>query len=180
MPDESNSPDPKSERLPFEPGRKKAAKPAKPEPEPEKKANSKPSGKSGLIEKRPTSPRKPVARPSAPTPAPIPEVVSKRMARRMAFFCGIPTTLGIATFALSYFIVTKGIYKLPNVAVVLLSMLFFGIGVIGLSYGLLSASWDEEREGGLVGFSEFKTNVSRLSGAWKEARAQQKQQRGEN
>ena len=102
------------------------------------------------------------------------------MARRMAFFCGIPTVLGIATFVVSYFIVTKGIYKLPNAAVVLVSMLFFGLGVVGLSYGLLSASWDEERVGGLLGASEFSTNLGRLTGAWKEAREQQKQKRSEN
>ncbi|MBD1855413.1 MULTISPECIES: PAM68 family protein [Leptolyngbya] len=180
MASESNTPDPQPERLPFEPGRKKAAKPAKPAPEPEKKASMKSSGKSGLIEKRPTSVKKPAARPAAPAPAPIPEVVTQRMARRMAFFCGIPTTLGIATFVVSYFIVTQGIYKLPNVAVVLVSMLFFGLGVIGLSYGVLSASWDEDRVGGLVGASEFTTNVGRLAGAWKEARARQKQPRSEN
>lgn len=179
MASDSNTPDPNSERLPFEPGRKKAAKPAKPASEPEKKATAKP-GKSGLIEKRPTSvSKKPASKPSAPAAAPIPEVVTKRMARRMAFFCGVPTTLGIATFVVSYFIVTKGIYKLPNVAVVLVSMLFFGLGVVGLSYGVLSASWDEEREGGLIGASEFSTNLGRLVGAWKEAR-QQKRQSGEN
>jgi hypothetical protein len=181
MASDSNTPDPNSERLPFEPGRKKAAKPAKSAPEPEKKApEKKPSGKSGLIEKRPTTPRKKVEKPSAPASPPIPEIVSKRMARRMAFFCGVPTTLGIATFIVSYFIVTKGIYKLPNVAVVLVSMLFFGLGVIGLSYGVLSASWDEEREGGLIGASEFQTNFGRLVGGWKEARSQQKRQSGEN
>jgi hypothetical protein len=179
MASDSNTPDPNSERLPFEPGRKKAAKPAKSASEPEKKATAKPA-KSGLIEKRPTSvSKKPASKPSAPAAAPIPEVVTKRMARRMAFFCGVPTTLGIATFVVSYFIVTKGIYKLPNVAVVLVSMLFFGLGVVGLSYGVLSASWDEEREGGLIGASEFSTNLGRLVGAWKEAR-QQKRQSGEN
>lgn len=175
----ANAPDPNPERLPFEPGRKKAKSSAKPAPEPTN-APAK-EAKPALIEKRPkSSPKK------APAPAPtrealaVPEVVSRRMARRMAFFCGVPTTLGIATFVVSYFIVTQGIYKLPNTAVILVSMLFFGLGVVGLSYGILSASWDEDRVGGIVGASEFSTNLGRLTGAWKEAREQQRQKRSQN
>lgn len=174
-----NAPDPNSERLPFEPGRKKAKSTAKPAPEPVKTPAK--EAKPAFIEKRPkTSSKKPVAKERSRESLAVPDVVSKRMARRMAFFCGVPTTLGIATFVVSYFLVTKGIYKLPNVAVVLVSMLFFGLGVVGLSYGLLSASWDEDREGGLVGANEFSTNLGRLVSAWKEARQQQKQAKGEN
>ncbi|MBW4441250.1 MAG: PAM68 family protein [Plectolyngbya sp. WJT66-NPBG17] len=174
----ANAPDPTPERLPFEPGRKKAKSSAKPAPEPTK-APAK-EAKPAFIEKRPkSSSKKPQAQPRSRESTAIPEIVSRRMARRMAFFCGIPTVLGIATFVVSYFIVSKGIYKLPNYAVVLVSMLFLGIGVVGLSYGLLSASWDEERVGGLVGASEFSTNLGRLTGAWKEAR-QQKQKGTEN
>jgi len=174
-----NAPDSNPERLPFEPGRKKAKSSAKPAPEPAK--TSAKEAKPALIEKRPkSSSKKPQAQPPTRESVAVPEIVSRRMARRMAFFCGIPTVLGISTFVVSYFIVTKGIYKLPNSAVVLVSMLFFGLGVVGLSYGLLSASWDEERVGGLVGASEFSTNLGRLTGAWKEAREQQKQKRSEN
>ena len=168
----SNAPDPSPERLPFEPGRKKA-KAAKPAPEPTKPLTK--EAKPAFIEKRPkTSSKKPAAEPRSRESNAIPEIVSKRMARRMAFFCGIPTVLGISTFVVSYFIVTKGVYSLPTSAVVLVSMLFLGLGVVGLSYGLISASWDEERVGGLVGATEFTTNIGRLATAWKEARQQQK------
>lgn len=173
-----NAPDPNSERLPFEPGRKKAKSAAKPAPEPVKPPAK--EAKPALIEKRPkSSSKKPVAPERSRESLAVPEVVSQRMARRMAFFCGVPTTLGIATFVVSYFIVTQGIYKLPNVAVVLVSMLFFGLGVVGLSYGVLSASWDEDRVGGLVGANEFSLNLGRLVSAWKEAR-QQKRTKSEN
>lgn len=100
----------------------------------------------------------------------IPEVVSKRMARRMAFFCGIPSTLGMLTFIVSYLLLVKGGIKLPNVAIVLVSMGFLGLGVLGLSYGLISASWDEERVGTRVGWEEFNINFKRLTDAWKSAR----------
>jgi hypothetical protein len=79
------------------------------------------------------------------------------------------------TFVVSYFIVTKGVFKLPNSAVLLVSLGFFGLGVIGLSYGLLSASWDEERPGSLLGFEEFSTNLGRMTDAWKAARQQKSQ-----
>lgn len=173
-------PEPKSagdaERLPFEPVRKKAAKASKPESKPAEKA---PAQKSALIEKRPTGSKSAVqarSRPTGEPMAPIPDVVSRRMARRMAFFCGIPTSLGILTFVVSYFIVTRGI-KLPNAAVVLVSMGFFGLGVLGLTYGILSACWDEERSGSLIGAEEFSTNFGRLRAAWKEARIQSHKKR---
>ncbi len=103
----------------------------------------------------------------------MPKVVGDRMARRMAFFCGIPSVFGMLTFVVSYWLVNHG-YKLPNVAVVLVSMLFFGIGVIGLSYGVISACWDEEREGTRLGWGEFKTNFGRLTAAFRESRAMSK------
>ncbi len=97
----------------------------------------------------------------------IPEEVNRRMIRRAAIFCGIPTGLGITTFFVSYILVSKHILDLPTSAVVLLSMLFLGIGVVGLSYGAISASWDEGRVGGWWGGEEFSKNFGYLSGAWK-------------
>jgi hypothetical protein len=99
----------------------------------------------------------------------IPEAVSKRMVRRMALLCGIPTVLGISTFFGSYFLVTNLGLKLPNAAVVLVSMGFFGLGVLGLSYGVLSASWDEEIPGTKLGWQEFTTNLGRMTSAWRSA-----------
>ncbi len=169
--DPQDSASDQSGRLPFEPVRKKAAKKQKPASSDAPKAKPQPSEPSVKVEKKAKSAAKPLSQKSRESTA-IPEVVSKRMARRMAVLCGVPTTLGMATFVVSYIIVTKGIFKLPNVAVILVSMGFFGLGVLGLSYGLLSASWDEERSGSLVGWSEFTTNLSRLGDAWKAARQQ--------
>ena len=100
----------------------------------------------------------------------IPDVVSKRMVRRMALLCGIPTVLGIATFIVSYFLIKNVGLDLPNYAVVLVSMGFFGIGVLGLSYGVLSASWDEDTPGTLLGLPEFSTNLGRMTSAWRQAK----------
>lgn len=97
----------------------------------------------------------------------IPDEVNRRMIRRAALFCGIPTGLGLTTFIVSYFLVSKHIVDLPTSAVVLLSMLFLGIGVVGLSYGAISASWDEGRVGSWWGNEEFKKNFGYLTEAWK-------------
>lgn len=100
----------------------------------------------------------------------IPEVVSSRMMRRMALLSGVPILLGVLTFVGSYFIVVNDLFDLPNTAVLLVSMGCFGLGVLGLSYGVISASWDEETSGSLLGWTEFTTNFQRLVGAWQEAR----------
>ena len=156
---------PDDPRLPFEPG-KKRKKNAKTQPTPAS-SNTSPKSKSVKAEAIPhVTPQKSK---SAKAEA-IPQVVSQRMGRRMAIFSGVPTTLGIATFFVSYWIVSQGIFKLPNVAVILVSMGFFGLGVIGLSYGVISASWDEETPGSKLGWQEFTTNCGRLISAWRSAR----------
>jgi Photosynthesis affected mutant 68 len=103
--------------------------------------------------------------------AQIPEVVSKRMLRRMAAFSGLPTGLGIATFPICYLLITQADLELSNVVVVLVSMGLFGLGVLGLSYGVLSASWDEAQSGSRLGWQEFKLNFGRMTSSW---RGQQK------
>lgn len=147
----AQSPEDKSERLPFEPmsSRKKQPKRSLESSAPDQPATVEASG-----DRQPESMQ-------------IPQVVSRRMARRMAFFCGIPSALGMATFFVSYFIVTKNIFPVPTSAVVLVSMGFFGLGVLGLSYGVISASWDEDVPGSWGGWSEFTLNWSRLTAAWR-------------
>ena len=100
----------------------------------------------------------------------IPKVVSQRMIRRVAGFCGVPTFLGIATLVTSYLLAIYAQIKLPAIAVLLVNMGLFGLGVIGITYGVLSASWDEERVGGLVGLSEFSINWGRMVEVWRETR----------
>ncbi|MEQ9672372.1 photosystem II biosynthesis protein [Coleofasciculus sp. G2-EDA-02] len=148
--------------LPFEPSQKRKKK-SKPQAKPvASKAEAKPKAK----------PDKP--RTSSSESMAIPDQVSKRMVRRMALLCGIPTALGILSFVVSYLVVVNLEIKLPNVAVVLVSMGFFGLGVLGLSYGVLSASWEEEIPGTLLGWQEFTTNLGRLTSAWREAREAKK------
>lgn len=100
----------------------------------------------------------------------IPEIVSQRMLKRMLVFSGIPTSLGVATFFISYVLLVRHIVELPNVVVLLTTLGCFGLGVLGLSYGALSASWDEQNPGQLFGVKEFQANFGRLTQAWRESR----------
>lgn len=99
----------------------------------------------------------------------IPAVVSKRMLRRMAVLSLSPIAVGVGIFFLSYYLLSQEILEFAPVVVLLTTMGCFGLGVVGLSYGLLSASWDEE-PGSLVGMDEFTLNLGRMKDAWKESR----------
>ncbi len=99
----------------------------------------------------------------------LPKVVSDRMARRMAVFCGVPTVLGMVTLIGGYIAMTHGI-KPPGVLVLLVSMGFLGLSVLGVTYGILSASWDEEAAGSKLGVQEFAVNWGRMVAAWKATR----------
>ncbi len=74
----------------------------------------------------------------------IPKYVADRMARRIFFTAGIPTIMGMSVFVISYIIVTKNIAEIPPSSTIAISALFFLIGIGGLSFGILSASWDKE------------------------------------
>jgi len=54
--------------------------------------------------------------------------------------------------------VTKHV-DLPMSVVYIVQLLTFGGGFFGITYGILSASWDPMREGSLLGFTEFKANL---------------------
>ena len=46
--------------------------------------------------------------------------------------------------------------------VYVVQLLTFGGGFVGITYGILSASWDPMREGSLSGITEFKANLPLL------------------
>ncbi len=96
----------------------------------------------------------------------IPKVVANRMARRIAFTTGIPTILGMGVFILSYILIIKGIAEIPPSITLTSSAICFLIGLLGLSYGILSASWDEE-PGSLLGLKNIRPNISKMKSAFK-------------
>ncbi|MEM9088894.1 MAG: PAM68 family protein [Cyanobacteria bacterium P01_F01_bin.53] len=91
----------------------------------------------------------------------IPEAVSRRMLRRMMVLSGGPVALGVGVFFLAYYLQSNEIVEFAPSVVLLVTMGCFGLGVLGLTYGVLSASWDDE-PGSLIGLSEFKLNFGRI------------------
>ena len=98
----------------------------------------------------------------------IPKYVADRMARRILFTAGIPTILGMSVFVISYFIVTRSIAEIPPSSTIAISAFFFLLGLAGLSYGILSASWDKE-PGSLFGIENIPLNIQRAKSAFKPA-----------
>lgn len=91
----------------------------------------------------------------------IPDYVANRMARRVAVATGIPSILGMSTFVASYLLVSKGVLDIPPGITLVTSGGFFLLGLVGLSYGVLSASW-EPGAGSLLGIEQIGLNIGRL------------------
>lgn len=124
----------------------------------------------------------PIVKPATPAPAIaeqgsgyIPDVVSKRMIRRVLVFCGIPVLMGVGVFIGSYFVIINHLFKVANTLVLLTSMGCLGLSVLGLTYGILSACWDEEEDskGSLLGLEEFKINFGRMADAYRASKQMQ-------
>ena len=98
----------------------------------------------------------------------IPKYVADRMARRIFFTAGIPTIMGMSVFVISYIIVTRNIAEIPPSSTIAISAMFFLLGLAGLSFGILSASWDKE-PGSFFGIENIPMNIQRAKAAFKPA-----------
>jgi len=99
----------------------------------------------------------------------IPKYVANRMARRIAFTTGIPTLSGMGVFIGSYFLISKGIADISPTLTLVSSAMCFLVGLLGLSYGILSASWDLN-PGSFLGFENIKPNINRMKDAFKSSK----------
>ena len=88
------------------------------------------------------------------------------MARRIGLSTGVPTLLGMLVFVASYLLVSRRLLDIPPVVTLGLSGGFFLLGLVGLSYGVLSASW-EEAPGSRLGLEQIGLNVNRLKASLK-------------
>ena len=98
----------------------------------------------------------------------IPKYVADRMAKRIFFTAGIPTIMGMSVFVVSYVIVTRNIAEIPPSSTIAISALFFLLGLGGLSFGILSASWDKE-PGSFFGIENISLNIERAKAAFRPA-----------
>jgi len=126
-------------------------------------------------------PSKPKAFGSPPPPTParaaatkprarvIPDAVAGRMARRIVIATGIPSVMGMGVFIGSYLLVSRGVFDIPPVVTLVTSGACFLLGLLGLSYGVLSASW-EDAPGSLIGSEQIVLNIGRLRQSVREMR----------
>ncbi len=101
-----------------------------------------------------------------PNSSGIPKYVANRMARRIIITTGLPTISGMGVFIGSYYVISRDIAEIsPTITLVTSAMCFF-VGLLGLSYGILSACWDPQ-PGSLLGIENIKPNISRIKDAFK-------------
>jgi hypothetical protein len=165
----NNDPTSDSSRLPFEP--KKSRKKVEKQAANAVKASGTPPVQKSEAQKS-EAPKTRQTRASREQ-ARIPDAVSKRMIWRVVIFCGVPTSLSLATFFISYFLDAKVGIEVSNSVVFGVSLSLFIVGALGITYGLLSASWDEDIPGSLLGFQEFRLNFGRFMEGVKSSRQSQ-------
>ena len=104
----------------------------------------------------------------------IPRYVADRMARRVAVFTGLPTVAGMGVFVGSYLLITQGIAEIAPGVTLAGSGFFFLLGLAGLSFGVLSSSWDQQ-PGSLLGLENLKPNLQRMRQSIRAQKQQNKQ-----
>ena len=67
----------------------------------------------------------------------------------------------MGVFVLSYVLMTRGIADIAPGVTLATSGFFFLLGLAGLSYGVLSASWEDDN-GTLLGLENVKPNLQRM------------------
>lgn len=91
----------------------------------------------------------------------IPRYVADRMARRVAVFTGLPTIAGMGVFVGSYLLITQGVADIAPGLTLATSGGFFLLGLVGLSFGVLSSSWEPD-PGSVLGFENLRPNLQRM------------------
>lgn len=91
----------------------------------------------------------------------LPQRVADRMGRRMAVLGGVPFFVGVAVFLVYFLLAYRYDVRVIPVFVGYSTLFTFGGALVGVTYGIMSASWDEEVEGSFWGWREAKVNVLR-------------------
>jgi len=95
-------------------------------------------------------------------PAAIPEKVANRMGARALPFVGIPIFGGMGAFVLFWYLATYKDLEFEPSLVAATTIGLLVVGLAGITYSVMSTSWDEDREGTFLGTEEFSRNVDNL------------------
>ena len=80
---------------------------------------------------------------SDPSVGAVPELVAERMIKRIALFFGIPVFGGLMVFVGAFFYFKKFDLVIPPTIIAYATQFPFIIGLLGITYAILSSSWDE-------------------------------------
>jgi Photosynthesis affected mutant 68 len=80
---------------------------------------------------------------SDPSVGAVPEIVADRMIGRIAAFFGIPVFGGLAIFVGAFFYYKKYDVVVPPTIIAYATQLPFVLGLLGITYAIVSSSWDE-------------------------------------
>ncbi|GAX25362.1 hypothetical protein FisN_5Lh457 [Fistulifera solaris] len=94
--------------------------------------------------------------------AAIPEKVAQRMGKRMIPFVGIPLFLSMGVFVGFWYMATYRYMSFEPSLVAASTILILVLGLLGITYSVMSTSWDPDREGSLLGTDEFSRNVDNI------------------
>jgi len=102
--------------------------------------------------------------PLDPTTGVMPEVVSQRMLKRVVPFAGLPVFGGLLTFVGFYYANTQLELDLPPQIVAFTTQALLLLSFAGITYGVMSTSWDENEEGSLLGWENVGPNIASMQG----------------
>ncbi|GAQ77830.1 hypothetical protein KFL_000040320 [Klebsormidium nitens] len=88
----------------------------------------------------------------------VPEVVTNRMLARMGVTVGIPLVLGLTFFPMFWYLKVIKHLEIPNWVPYFVSIFTFGAAAAGISYAILSVSWNPSQEGSALGWKEAQAN----------------------
>mmetsp|Transcript_66474 Transcript_66474/g.110537 ORF Transcript_66474/g.110537 Transcript_66474/m.110537 type:complete len:261 (+) Transcript_66474:72-854(+) len=109
--------------------------------------------------------------PIDPTSNVMPEVVADRMLKRIVPFAGIPVLGAFALFSGFWYANTQLGLDLPPSIVAYSTQALFFLSFAGISWGVMSTSWDEAEEGSLLGTEEVSKNTRAMQDGLSSARA---------
>ncbi|OEU08454.1 hypothetical protein FRACYDRAFT_196587 [Fragilariopsis cylindrus CCMP1102] len=92
----------------------------------------------------------------------IPEKVAQRMGKRMLPFVGIPLFGLVGTFVGFWYMATYRDVEFQPALVAGSTIAVLAVSLGGITYSMMSASWDPEREGSVFGTDEFSRNIGSI------------------
>jgi len=82
-------------------------------------------------------------------------------------FVGIPLFGVMGAFVVFWYLATYKNYEFQPALVAFSTIGILGVGLVGITFSVMSASWDDDEEGSALGFDEFKTNFDSIKGGLK-------------